>query len=96
MLPLLETFQELLFCGTAFHVMVTFFFFGCLQYPEIFIRLRQTLFLETATSHSSKIRAIRWVFRFSNRFLGQKLLDRERLVSWSIVMLENPNVGPKF
>jgi hypothetical protein len=28
--------------------------------------------------------------------LGQKLLDRERLVSWSIVMVENPIVGSKF
>jgi hypothetical protein len=27
-------------------------FFGCLQYPEIFVPLRQTLFLETARSHS--------------------------------------------
>jgi hypothetical protein len=26
-------------------------FFGCLQYPEIFIPLRLTLFLETARSH---------------------------------------------
>jgi hypothetical protein len=37
-----------------------------------------------------------WVFYFSNRFWGQKRLDRERLVSWSIVMVENPIVGPKF
>jgi hypothetical protein len=28
--------------------------------------------------------------------LDQKLLDRERLVSGSIVMVENPIVGPKF
>jgi hypothetical protein len=27
-------------------------FFGCLQYPGIFIPLRQTLFLETVRSHS--------------------------------------------
>jgi hypothetical protein len=26
-------------------------FFGCLQYPEIFVPLRQTLFLETARGH---------------------------------------------
>jgi hypothetical protein len=36
------------------------------------------------------------MFYFSNRFWGQKLFDRERLVSWSIVMMENPIVGPKF
>jgi hypothetical protein len=35
-----------------------------------------------------------WVFHFSNRFLGQKLLDRESLVSWSTVMVDNPTVGP--
>jgi hypothetical protein len=29
-------------------------------------------------------------------FLGQKLLDREHLVSWSIVMVENPIIGPNF
>jgi hypothetical protein len=29
-------------------------------------------------------------------FGGQKLLDGECLVSWSIVMVENPIVGPKF
>jgi hypothetical protein len=29
-------------------------------------------------------------------FFGQKLLDRERLVSWSLVIVENPIVGPKF
>jgi hypothetical protein len=39
---------------------------------------------------------IGWVFHFSNRFLGQKLLDREHLVSRSIVILENPIVRPKF
>jgi len=35
-------------------------------------------------------------FSMSNRFYGQKLLDREGLVSWSTVMVENPIVGPKF
>jgi hypothetical protein len=37
-----------------------------------------------------------WVSHFRNRFLGQKLLDKERLVIWSIGMVENPIVGPKF
>jgi hypothetical protein len=36
------------------------------------------------------------VFRFKKLFFGQKLLDKERLVSLSIVMVENPIVGPKF
>jgi hypothetical protein len=36
-----------------------------------------------------------WIFHFSIRFLGPKLLDRERHVSWSIVM-ENPVVGQNF
>jgi hypothetical protein len=28
------------------------FLFGCLQYPEIFVPLRETLLLETARGHS--------------------------------------------
>jgi hypothetical protein len=36
------------------------------------------------------------MFHFSNRFLCQKLLERKRLVSWSIVMLENLIVGQKI
>jgi hypothetical protein len=27
---------------------------------------------------------------------GQKMLDRECLVSWSIAMVEKPVIGPKF
>jgi hypothetical protein len=52
--------------------------------------------LETAKVIQSKIRGTRWVFHFSNWFLGQKLLDREHLVSCCIVMVENPIVGPQF
>jgi len=49
MLPLLETFLELLLWNSLqYHC----HFFGCLQYPEIFIPLRQTLFLEIARTHS--------------------------------------------
>jgi hypothetical protein len=36
------------------------------------------------------------VLHIINRFLGQKLLDRELLVSWNIVMVENPIVGTKL
>jgi hypothetical protein len=36
------------------------------------------------------------VLYFNNGFWGQKLLNRERFVSWSIVMVENANFGPKF
>jgi hypothetical protein len=35
-------------------------------------------------------------FHFCNRFLGQKLLHREHLVNWSVVIVENLFVGPKF
>jgi hypothetical protein len=70
-------------------------FFGCLQYPEIFVTLRQALLLETEDVRS-QIRGIGWVVHFSNRFFDQKQLDRERLVSWSTVMVENPIVGAKF
>jgi hypothetical protein len=44
----------------------------------------------------SQIKETEWVFHFRNRFLNQKLLDRKRFVSWSIVTVENPVVGPKF
>jgi hypothetical protein len=37
-----------------------------------------------------------WVLHFSNSFLGQKLLDREGLARWSIVMVENSRFGPMF
>jgi len=36
------------------------------------------------------------VFHFGNRFLGKKLLDRDRLVSWSIVIVDNSIFQPKF
>jgi hypothetical protein len=36
------------------------------------------------------------VFHYSNRFLGQKLFEREHLVIWSIIIVENPIIGPKF
>jgi len=80
-------------CGTAFSVTITFF--ECLQYPEIFVPLRQVLFLKTKVIRS-QIRGIKWVFHSSNRFLGSKLLDREPLVSWRIAMVQNPVVEPKF
>jgi hypothetical protein len=81
-------------CGIIFSAVVTFF--GYLQYPEIFVPLGQNLFLEKARRHSSQIRWIWWVLHFGNQFLGQKLLARKRLLSWGIVMVENPIVGSKF
>jgi hypothetical protein len=85
--PLLETLLELLVWNSSYS-------FSCLQYTEIFVHLKLSLILQTAKVIRSQIRGIGWVFHFNNRFLGQKLLDRERLVSWSIV--ENPIVGSKF
>jgi len=41
----------------------------------------------------NQIRGRGLVFHFSNPFLGQKLLDRERLVSWIVVMVENQSLG---
>jgi hypothetical protein len=43
-----------------------------------------------------QVRGIGWVLHFSNKFLSLKLLDRVCHVSWSIVTVGNPNVGPKF
>jgi histone deacetylase complex regulatory component SIN3 len=68
--------------------------FLCLQYLEIFVPLRQTLFLETARSQLEGEQggcSISIIDLF-----GQKLIDRERLVSRSIVIMKNSNVGPKF
>jgi len=84
MLPLLETFLDLLMWNSfqcRLHISLYVF-----KLPEIFVPLRQT----------SQIREIGWVFHFGNRLLGQKLLDTERLVSCSIVTVENPIVGPTF
>jgi hypothetical protein len=60
-LPLLGTFWNSC-CGIALNAVT---FFGCLQYPKVFISLKQTLFLETARSHFGA-RGIGWVFHFSN------------------------------
>jgi len=52
------------------HYWILFIYIGYLQYPEIFVTIRQTLFLERATSHSdiwSQIRETGWDFDFSNR-----------------------------
>jgi hypothetical protein len=43
-----------------------------------------------------QIRGNRVGVPFQKFILGQKLLDREHLVSWSTVTVENPIVGPKF
>jgi hypothetical protein len=83
--PVVESFQ--CYCNISF---------GCLQYPEIFIPLRQNLFSETARGHMEQIRGRGWVFHSNYRFLHQKLLDREYIVSWSTVMMQNPITGPKF
>jgi hypothetical protein len=73
-------------------------FFGCLQYPEVFIPLRQTSFLETTGSCSEPNQENRVMFHFNNLFLCQKLTAWQRVPCevWSIVIVENPIVGPKF
>jgi hypothetical protein len=81
-------------CIIAFSAIIEFF--RCLQYPEIFVILRQILVLETARSHSEPNEGYRVSVPFHYSFFGQKLFDIERLVSWSIAMWENPIVGPKF
>jgi hypothetical protein len=69
-------------------------FCECLQYPEI-VPLRETLFWKQPQVIHSQVKGSEWVFHSNNRFLGQELLDRERLVRCSIVMVENPVDGPK-
>jgi hypothetical protein len=94
LLPLLQTFMELLLWNTfqcRHHI-----FFWCLQYPEIFVPLMEIYFWKQPQVIWSKIRGIGQVFHFHYRFLGQKLLHRQRFVRCSIVMVENPTVGSKF
>jgi hypothetical protein len=84
MLPLFETFWNPC-CGTAFSAVITLFF-GCLQNNEISIPLRQTSWKQPEVIQS-QIRGIGWVFHFSNRFLCQKLLDRECCALWAEALL---------
>jgi hypothetical protein len=79
-LPLLETFLELLLWNSFQCHRHTLF--GCLQCPDLFVPLKQTSFLEGERSHSEPNRGDR--------------VGRERLVSWSFVLAENPIVGSKF
>jgi len=48
-----------------------------------------------ATSHSDSNQGNRVGVPFQQLILDHTLLDREHLVSWSIIMVENP-FGPKF
>jgi hypothetical protein len=73
-----------------------FFFFGCLQYLDIFIPLWQTLFLETARSHSEPNRWTRIGCSISVIDFWDRSCLTESTLSWSIIMEENPIVGPKF
>jgi hypothetical protein len=52
--------------------------------------------LETATSYSKPNQGNRVGVPLQKSVFGQKLNDRERLVSWSIVIVENPIIEPNF
>jgi len=67
--------------------------FSIMKFSSLYSRLD---FRKQPEVTRRQMRGTGWVLHFSNRFLGQKLLDTERLVSWSIVMVENRIVGPKF
>jgi hypothetical protein len=86
MLSLLETFLEFLLWNSfqCRH------FFGCLQHPEIFVTLRQNVFSQTARNHSEPNEGNRVGAFWAKNYMT------ECPVSWSIVMVENPIVGPKF
>jgi len=80
-------------CEIAFSAIIIFL---CHQYPEIFIPLSQTLFLERARGHSEPNQEYGGYSISVINFLDQKLLDRECLVSCSIFVVESPVVGSKF
>jgi hypothetical protein len=88
MLPLLETFLELLLWNS----------FQCRQIFSVFSvssNLRSLKVEFISQSHSEHNQGNGWVFHFHNRFLGQKLLEIECLVSFNLFKVENPYVGPK-
>jgi len=94
MLSLLETFLELLLWNTfQCHNCIILNVLSILISPTLWGRL---YFWKQPEVIQSQIRGTGWVFHFSKRFLGQKLLDRESLVSCSTVMVKNPISGPKF
>jgi hypothetical protein len=84
-------------CWIAFSSFVTFFFFfffGCLRYPEIFVPLRQTLFVETSRSHSEPYQGnvvsvtFQWtIFFFVRNCLKECALLAETLLWWRIQTL---------
>jgi hypothetical protein len=92
MLPLLETFLELLLSNSFQCRHIIFFLF---LKSSIFLS-SPLLFWKQAEVIWSQIRGTWWVSEFRNRFLDLKLLDTGRLVSWSIVMVVNPITGPNF
>jgi hypothetical protein len=75
-LPQLETFLELLLWNTfqcLRHISL------CLQYLEIFVPIRLTLFWKQPEVIRRQNRGIGWMFHFSNRFLARNCLTKRAL-----------------
>jgi len=91
-LPQLETFLELLLWNTfqcLRHISL------CLQYLEIFVPIRLTLFWKQPEVIRRQNGGNLWVFRFNKQFLGQKLVWQSAL--WAGACHgRNPNTGPMF
>jgi hypothetical protein len=91
MLQLLETFMELLLWNSfQCHCHIFLDVFNILKSSSLYGR---PYFWKQTEVIQSQIRGTGWVFHFSNRFLGQKLFNKELLVSYSTVMVENPISG---
>jgi hypothetical protein len=90
MLPLLETSLELLLWNSF---KCCHFFWMSLISWNLHPFKADFVFGNSQKSSRAKTRVIGCVFHFSNQFFGQKLLDREHLVSQSIVMVENILLG---
>jgi hypothetical protein len=95
LLPLLEIFLEILLWN-SFQCHCDIFFWMSSMSWKLCPFKANFIFGKQPQVIRSQIRGTGWVFHFSDRFLGHKLLDRERLMSWIIVMVENPTVEPKF
>jgi hypothetical protein len=90
----LETFLNSC-CGTAFSAVVTFFLTSSIPWN---LRLFKADFVFGNSRKSFAAKSGEKDGRFISviDFWGHKLLDRERLVSWDTVIVENPIVRPKF
>jgi hypothetical protein len=91
MLPLVETFLELLLWKSfQCHCHISLDVFNILKSSSL---QGGPYFWKQLEVIWRRIRGVGWVLQFSNQLLGQQLLGRECFVSWNIVMMEIQSIG---